>query len=197
MPLIDPPSPNPNNADLIVWSLYVLGGASKRIDVEDLYLKCFDIAPLRLSWRTRPDIPDYKKCAKALQEVEDSRRSNKVTLIIRLDQYNRQLSVDGVKWCEENHVLLDQLYGSYVPPAQNQEVARKAKRIFESIAFSKFNKTPNELTRGDIAIALRCTETASKQIWQSRLDEIDNAARALNRDDLAGFVASARQIIGI
>ena len=197
MQMIDPPSPNPNNADLIVWSLFVLGGASKRIDVEDVYLKCFEIAPIRLGWRTRPDIPDYKKCAKALQEVEDPRRSSKVNLIIRLDQYNRQLSVDGVKWCEDNRMILEQLYGAYVPPPHNHEVARKAKRILDSTAFSKYCENPDELTRGNIAIALRCTETASKQIWQSRLDELDNAARALNRDDLAGFVASARQIIGI
>ena len=40
------------------------------MDVEEIYLKCFEIAPARLGWRTRPEIPDYKKISKALQSVE-------------------------------------------------------------------------------------------------------------------------------
>ena len=63
-----PPSEQHNNADLIVWALHLCGGAERWVDVEELYLKAFELAPARLSWRTREDLPDYKKCAKALQE---------------------------------------------------------------------------------------------------------------------------------
>lgn len=196
MQLPEPPSLNPNNADLIIWSLYVLGGSSKRIDVEDLYLKCFEIAPLRLAWRTRSDIPDYKKCAKALQEVEDPRRSNKLALIIRLDQYNRQLSVEGVKWCEQYRDLLQSLYGSYVPPAANQNLARRAKRIIESDAYAKYKRNPASITRGDLAVAFRCPEMATHDVWRSRLDEVEVAANAVQDQDLLTFVAFTRNILG-
>ena len=67
---IDPPSFEANNNDLLVWSLFLLGGAEKWVDVEDIYLKAFELGPARLSWRTRADIPDYKKVSKALQSVE-------------------------------------------------------------------------------------------------------------------------------
>jgi hypothetical protein len=62
-----PPNQTANNQDVFIWSLYQLGGADRSIEVEDIYLKAFDIAPARLGWRTRPDLPDYKKVAKALQ----------------------------------------------------------------------------------------------------------------------------------
>jgi len=70
------PSGNHNNDDLLVWALHLLGGAERWVDVEELYLKAFELAPARLSWRTRPDLPDYKKCAKALQAVESPKGSN-------------------------------------------------------------------------------------------------------------------------
>jgi hypothetical protein len=189
------PSFNANNADLIVWSLYVLGGATKRIDVEDLYLKCFEIAPVRLGWRTRPDIPDYKKCAKALQEVEDPKRSNKVRLIIRLDQYHRQLSVEGVTWCEVHTQVLEELYGAYVPPANNHNHARKVKRVADSDAYSKFARNRQSITRGDLAIAFRCTETAPSEVWRSRLDELEVAAKTLQNTGLVEFLTFSRTII--
>lgn len=69
---IDPPSFDANNNDLLVWSLFLLDGAEKWVDVENIYLKAFELGPARLSWRTRADIPDYKKVSKALQSVEAS-----------------------------------------------------------------------------------------------------------------------------
>ncbi len=65
-----PPSDQPNNQDVFVWALYLLGGADRGVDVEEIYLKCFELAPARLGWRTRPDLPDYKKASKALQSIE-------------------------------------------------------------------------------------------------------------------------------
>lgn len=54
-----------SNSELFVWALYLLGGAEHDVDVEDIYLKCFAIAPARLGWRTKPEIPDYKKNSKS------------------------------------------------------------------------------------------------------------------------------------
>ena len=37
-----------SNSELFVWALYLLGGAERDVDVEEIYLKCFEIAPARL-----------------------------------------------------------------------------------------------------------------------------------------------------
>lgn len=65
-----PPSVEANNQDVFIWALYLLGGADRDVDVENIYLKSFELTPARLGWRTRPDPPDYKKTAKALQSIE-------------------------------------------------------------------------------------------------------------------------------
>ena len=76
---IKPPSITHNNSDLTVYACYLAGGYERWLDVEELYLKMFELAPNRLGWRTRSDLPDYKKCAKALQELEDLSRARLIT----------------------------------------------------------------------------------------------------------------------
>jgi hypothetical protein len=59
------------NSDVFLWALYELGGADEFVDVEAAFFRAFELAPLRLSWRTRPDLPDLKKCSKALRDAEN------------------------------------------------------------------------------------------------------------------------------
>ena len=42
-------SKGPSNQDLFLWALFLLGGADRDVDVEEIYLKCFEIAPSRPS----------------------------------------------------------------------------------------------------------------------------------------------------
>ena len=99
-----PPSEEPNNQDVFIWALYLLGGADLDIDVEAVYLKSFKLAPARLGWRTHPEIPDYKKTAKALQSVE---ASTHVGLVQRQGPYHRRLTAEGVRWVEANRAQLE------------------------------------------------------------------------------------------
>ena len=68
-----PPSDTANNQDVFLWALYVLGGADRDVDVEDIYLKCFEMAPARLGWRTQPQLPQYKKLRRHLNRSKQKR----------------------------------------------------------------------------------------------------------------------------
>src|SRR6266851_9626835 len=81
------------NSDVFLWALFELGGADKFVDVEDVFTRAFELAPLRLSWRTRPDIPDLKKCSKALQEAERRVPSP----LVKQGPEMRRLTVEGQK----------------------------------------------------------------------------------------------------
>ena len=62
------------------------------VDVEAVFYRCFELAPLRFAWRTRADLPDYKKCAKSLRDAE----ARKPALLIKTgDRFGRQLTVAG------------------------------------------------------------------------------------------------------
>jgi hypothetical protein len=101
------PSNQPNNQDVFIWALFLLGGADKEIDVEEIYMKAFELAPARLGWRVYPETPDYKKTAKALQSVE---ASTHVGLVIKTNPLARKLSAAGVEWVERFRPLLENIY---------------------------------------------------------------------------------------
>lgn len=191
------PSSKHNNADLLVWACYVIGGFERWVDVEELYLKVFELGPARLSWRTRPDLPDYKKCAKALQELEDPKRSDHLGLFAKQGKYTRKLTVEGLEWCRKYESLLISLYGhSSVPNAAIQGPSRTIRTIEEAGAFRAFQATGIVTSeKWELAEALRCMIDSKRHVWDARLDQVAAAAEANGRLDVLEFVARIRVVI--
>jgi hypothetical protein len=192
-----PPSANHNNVDLLVWACYKAGGFEKWIDVEELYLKAFELGPARLSWRTRPDLPDYKKCAKALQELEDPKRSDHLGLFLKNGRYLRKLSDSGLAWCTTNATLLEKLYGSgQVRPQLNSETSRIVALVERSMAFRHFETTGIEgLEIWMIAEAIQCLPDSSPAVWAASFDRVQAAGVACGREAVGDFVRSARAFV--
>ena len=192
--LVKEPSQNHNNADLLVWACYVLGGYERWVDVEELFLKAFELGPNRLGWRTRPDIPDYKKCAKALQEVEDPKRSDHLGLLSKQGQYTRKLTDHGLQWCTAYKSLLERLYsGGFVPSQSGSEMAHVLATLEKSDAFKKYLLSKHvDMEMWVLSDSLQCLPNSSREVWMARLDRLRLAADQHGRSDIIEFVLQAR-----
>lgn len=195
--VVKAPSNSHNNADLLVWATYLLGGHERWVDVEEMYLKAFELAPARLSWRTRSDIPDYKKCAKALQELEDAKRSEHLGLLVKQGSYLRKLTDSGYRWCESYETTLSKLYsGGFVPSALSQEAGRAIRDLEKSEIFLKFQQLGRlECDLWELAEAMRCMVDSSPAVWAARLDSVAIAAKANGRPDILEFVEASRTYV--
>lgn len=182
----DPPSNTPNNQDALVYSLYLLGGADQDVDVELMFLKCHELAPARLSWRTRPDLPDYKKVSKALQSVEASTHNG---LFHHTNQYARRLTLDGVRWVEAYIEILKQVYQSApVQASKNTNMhERKRHEIKNGEVWKAFKANPSSLTKEDFASVLQCSAASSETTWKSRVHDVKRAADVLQDEELMSF----------
>ena len=190
-----PPSGQHNNADLIIWALHLCGGAERWVDVEELYLKAFELAPARLSWRTREDLPDYKKCAKALQEVEDTKSARHMSALMKQGAYERRLTVKGLAWCEAHAEYLTVLYSStrIVPSASSQDDARRLKALTDSAAYRTWQESGAvSTTRWELAEAFRCRANSPEATWQARLDEHASSARRNGLNEVERFIELVR-----
>jgi hypothetical protein len=184
-----PASNKPNNQDAFIWSLHLLGGSDRQIDVEDLFLKCFEIAPARLGWRTRPELPDYKKISKALQSVEAKTHCG---LVQKIDQYHRRLTIAGVNWVLGNEVILKKVYGGEkaVTASNNSTFERKRTRLRKHSAWST-----DEPDLTSLADALECTPLSGLSVWRTRLTELERTAQVLKDDDLTAKVAVFKEVL--
>ena len=182
----DPPSVGPNNQDVFLWALYLLGGSDMDVDVEEIYLKCFELAPARLGWRTHPDIPDYKKAAKALQSVE---ASTHVGLVHKPHKFSRRLTVAGVRWVESYKEILEENYSH--KPVMASKTSNNYERMRQEILKSHAWLTYKELNEiqdiADAAAALQCSPASPKSTWRSRINNLKRASDVLKDNDLLEF----------
>ncbi len=177
--------------ELFVWSLFLLGGETEAVDVEDVYLKCFEIAPRRFGWRTRPDLPDYKKTAKAMQSVEA-----KTDFVIRFHEYSRRLSPSGVRWVLAHQDDLGERYKpGAAPPARAHRWHNLSRDLKRHPAWQRFLASDHDPRAFfDVADALKCPPSSPKSVWVSRLADIDLAAEFLGDDQLSDFRQWAAEI---
>ena len=182
----DPPSSEPNNQDVFVWALYILGGADRDIDVEEIYLKCFELAPARLGWRTHPEIPDYKKTSKALQSIE---ASTHVGLLHRPHKYSRRLTHEGIKWVEAYKVILEKNYSKAIVQASKATNLheRKHQDLKKSDAWAKFLIDPSTVEISDAAAALQCSAASPLSVWSGRVNDLRRTGDLLSDELILNF----------
>lgn len=188
-----PPSAEANNTDVFMWAVHLLGGESKLVDVEDIYFKAFELAPLRLGWRTRPEIPNFKKAAKALQEIE---AKSHVGLLQKMGANHRRLTPMGVAWIEKYKSLLSQIYSgeSAVSASSNTEVMRTYREIKSSEVWALW-VSGKKLTISYLANVLNCSKASPKEIWIDRLADLVEVARVSKDIEFNNFADEAQLII--
>jgi hypothetical protein len=179
-----PPSTTANNQDVFIWALFVLGGSDREIDVEDIYLKAFDMAPARLGWRTKPELPDYKKTSKALQSVE---AKTHVGLVHKTHANARKLTASGVAWVEMYRDVFEQVYSRGPVAAANTNAHEKRRKsIQESKAWKLWSKD-GSLDLFKLSEALTCSPGSPVAIWKSRVEEVSRAGNVLQDKELIRF----------
>jgi hypothetical protein len=182
----DPPSSEANNQDVFVWALYLLGGADKDVDVEEIYLKCFELAPARLGWRTHPEIPDYKKTSKALQSIE---ATTHVGLLHRPHKYSRRLTLEGIKWVEAYRSILEKNYSKAIVQASKttNQHERKRHELKKSDAWAKFLIDPSAVEISDAAAALQCSAASPVSVWSGRVNDLRRTGDLLSDESILNF----------
>ncbi len=184
-----PPSNEPNNTDVFVWALYLLGGGQGQVDVEDIYLKTFEIAPARFGWRTRPDLPNFKKTAKALQEVE---AKSHVGLLMSLGQNHRRLTQAGVTWIETYKPILENNYHGAVPvkAPTNSDFARAMRELKDNDIWAGWS-SGGPLTLSMVSVLLNVSKGSPAAIWADRFADLKELAKLSNDAEIAKFTGEA------
>ena len=174
------------NSEIFLWALYLLGGAEHKVDVEAVYLKAFELAPLKLGWRTRPDLPNFKKVAQALTQIE---LRTHVGFLSKLGHNFRQLTPAGISWIETNKSELQAKFsGSHeIAPSRVSNASRSERERLATTAW-KLWKTGAPVPLSHVATALECSTFSSPDVWASRLSSLVALSRATANPEIQDFV---------
>lgn len=174
------------NADVIAFALFQLGGTGQFVEIEDLFMRCYDLAPKRFGWRTKP-YPNYKTLYQALVDFE---RAHPETLLKTRDGLGRQLSAEGVAWVRARAPILE---GALGQPAEGMNARRPSHRLLnEFIASAPMRQflaggTP-EITRYQAADLLIASPDSPPSVWRERLAIYRSAAEKAGRPDVKEFL---------
>lgn len=177
------------NSDLLLYALYRLDGAGRYVDVEDVFVEMWKLAPARFSWRKYP-YPQYKVAHVALSDV-----SEPGLLIRTADGLSRQLTAKGVQWVEARLALFERLAGGELSAPPDR---RPSQRVLVDLERNPLVKRfasgePLELARFDVATLLRCAPDAPREDLHERWETLMSAATGSHRSDLVDFLKAIQQ----
>lgn len=180
------PSPRLDNPDFIPIALYQLGGAGRFVDIEDLFMHCYEMAPERFKWR-KHDIPNYKILSKALRDFEDKHPD----LLIRTpDGLQRQLSAEGVRWIERRLPVLNKLISADLRKAPTRRPSQRVlNEVSQNPLFLAYKSGASiEPSKYEVADLLLCSPDSPPSVWEERLQSLRSAAQVSNRPTLRQFL---------
>jgi hypothetical protein len=175
------------NWEVFLWGLSLLNGDAEFVDVEDVFIRCFELAPKRFSWRTRP-IPDYKKCSKALRDAE---ARTPELLVKTRDGLRRRLTVEGQQWVSSTqHRMSAVASGAQkVKEPRSRPQSRLLADVERSDLFREWSTTRAVVAeKWRFAELLRCAPDSSYQIWRDRLQVLRSAAHHAENNNVLEFL---------
>jgi hypothetical protein len=175
-----------DNPDVVPYALHLLGGGSSFVDVEDIAVKCYELAPERFGFRTHP-YPNYKTFSKALRDFEDKHQA---MLLRSPDGLKRQLTAEGVEYVRTKLAIFNHVFGS---PSANPPTRRRNQRVLNELRDNPLTQAflsgqEPELTRIAVADLLMCSPDSPATEWLRHCRSLEAAAMEAGRDDLAGFL---------
>jgi hypothetical protein len=176
-----------SNNDVILWALYELGGAEQFVDVEEVFLKAFELAPRRFCWRIRADLVDYKKCSLALGEL--GRRTPRP--LINQGEYMRMISIEGQKWIEENFDRLAEELGKDrdVRATRRRSTGRLLSQVLRSPVYTAWlNNGEMTSEKWKVAELLRCAPDNTKSVFQERVNTLRSVAYSSGHEEVLRFL---------
>lgn len=175
------------NSDVFLWALYELGGDEGFVDVEHVFYRSFELAPRRLGWRTRPKLPDLKKCSKGMRDAE----SKTPKLLLKNGPDERRLTVEGQRWIESNFDRLAESLGDdrVVEAPRSRDSSRLLAPLTRSSLFTEWVQDGAFVDeKWRYAELLRCSPDSTSNVWRRRLEELKSAAYAADRRQLFEFL---------
>jgi hypothetical protein len=181
-----------SNTDLCMWAMYLLSAHIRPVDVEDIYLKLFEVAPEKFSWRTRSDLPNMRNGLTALGKLEKDLYPE---FVIKASPTTRMLSDLGLRWIEANREKFEGLGNEQrVMPSRQDAGVKQIRQLQESRSWSTWQSG----LRPDLeqlADAFSCSPSSSRATWESRLNSALQAAEVSGVAEVKNFIQEAREIV--
>lgn len=201
---VPPPTDAANDVSNVLLALAALdhlGGATKFVDIEDVAIEAFKLAPDRFGWRTKKQYPSWERVRTAFVHANqnEQRRSSPSLVISDTDGSSWKLTADGVSFVRKNAAKTEAATGrkrSRVSAASPS--GRRVREIRKHPAFTKFSQgsAVSDIKHYELAEVLVCPPDSSATVWMRKLDVARAAALDVDDKEVLNFLAEIAKEVG-
>ena len=194
-----------SNRELVLYALYLLGGATKKCHTEEIAIMCFELWPTVFSWTKYSQYPDKDVVRSGLT---DAHKEKYGTLVDgragqthgQFKKTGRQPTSDGwvltdtgVKWIEENKSRFEA--ADNITKDHRQKSLQVLRKIRQHKVFALYDDSPERFypSIGELADLLRCRVDADDVVWKDRFERIRKHAVATGQEEFIGFIEKSME----
>lgn len=192
------------NRELVVYCLYVAGGATKRVHTEDLALKCWELFPDSFSWTKYTQYPDKDIVRVALTDARKGkygalvagRVEGKASGTSHGEPEGWLLTDKGLAWIKENSDLFDGVAAKHERKTHRQLLLRRVRDLASGALYRQFVESGASFspTIGELAAFLKCRVDANDAVWQRRLAEYRRLGIDAGEEAIVRFAAACSDV---
>lgn len=196
-------APTLSNLDLVVFALYRLGGASRKVYTEEIAWECYQTAPERFSWRLpqfrNRGFPDKDIVRVALTDAAKAKHGRLVRGRYGVEISGRmsdgwQLTPQGAKWILENQRRIAGATAGKTSTLPPREAQRFTRQILQDPSFQAFLRDGiNGLTQYMFTDLLGCSPDAPLGIIQNKFERMLATAELVQDDAVISFLKKCRE----
>ncbi len=181
--------------ELVSLCMYLLGGDSKALDIEDIAMKCEEMSPGTFAWRKYKNQINLELVGFA---VRDAKKQTYGQLVTGSHAKGWRLTASGVAVAKSLKSKLSDATNINIAPAKSRNLElnranRELKRISESLAYMNW-KNEIEVSVKDLLQLLRINTYSSKEsvdIKLARLSAVTGFESEI--DDFVEYVISRKE----
>jgi hypothetical protein len=164
------------NKRIAALALYLLGGASRAVDTEDVAIKAAELAPGRFRWKKYPEQIDLERVRLSIKNLRDDRPS----FISGGMRNGWMLTPAGIAWCRQ------------IAGQQASTPGPAVSSLRSTAAFQKWQDgRAEEITVYDARQLLQVDEYTSDRRRRERIQAVGNAAA--DDPDLSSLLVHLRK----
>lgn len=183
--------------EIVTWAVYLLGGAQKRVDTEDVAVKVFGLAPKRFSWRKYPDQIDLELVRVYLSAAKDVEHGE---LLVGSGRTGWSLTRKGLMWVRSAGAELPkrhQIASDRQSRAGSIDATRRArerKRILSMPAWSRWANGDRSIVMDEAREIFRIDSYSTAPVRDAKITRM----RAMFSDDeqISAFLVGLSEAIG-
>jgi hypothetical protein len=183
--------------ELVTWAVYLLGGAQKRVDTEDVAIKAFALAPKRFSWHKYPEQINLELVRVYLSAAKDIEHGE---LIVGSGRTGWSLTRKGLTWVRSAEPGLQARHSaasgkqSKAGSIDANRQARERKRILSMPAWARWATGDRSVAVDEAREVFRIDSYSTASVREAKMTRM----RAMFSEDeqISAFLAGLSQAIG-